>query len=78
VGEWNRVRIVARGGKLEHWLNGALAVSCDLGSADYKARLAKSKFATWEGFGAHPRGHIALQDHGDDVWFRNIRVRELR
>jgi len=60
VGEWNQTRIVARGGKLEHWLNGTLAVSCDLASADYKARLAKSKFATWEGFGTHAQGHIAL------------------
>ena len=45
---------------------------------DYKERLAKSKFATWEGYGVHAKGHIALQDHGDDVWFRNIKVREVR
>jgi len=78
IGEWNEARIVAKGKKLEHWLNGKRVVSCDLGSADYKERLAKSKFATWEGFGVHPKGHIALQDHGDDVWFRNIKVREIR
>jgi hypothetical protein len=77
VGEWNETRIVAQGPRLEHWLNGKLVVVCDLRSEDYKARLAASKFATWDGFGTHPRGHIGLQDHGDDVWFRRIRVREL-
>jgi 3-keto-disaccharide hydrolase len=77
VGQWNETRIVARGPRLEHWLNGRLVVECDLRSDDYEQRLAKSKFATWEGFGTHARGHIALQDHGDDVWFRKIRVREL-
>ena len=77
VGQWNETRIAARGSRLEHWLNGRLVVECDLQSDDYKQRLAKSKFATWEGFGTRARGHIALQDHGDDVWFRKIRVREL-
>jgi hypothetical protein len=78
VGQWNDTRIVARGSRLEHWLNGRLVVVCDLRSEDYKQRLAASKFATWEGFGVHPKGHIGLQDHGDDVWFRSIRVRELK
>lgn len=77
-GEWNDARIVAHGPRLEHWLNGRLVVVCDLRSEDYKARLAASKFAAWEGFGTHARGHIALQDHGDDVWYRAIRVRALR
>ena len=78
AGQWNQVRIVAKGKHLEHWLNGKRVVVCDLGSDDYKKRLAASKFATWEGFGTHAKGHIALQEHGDDVWFRKIRVRELR
>jgi Domain of Unknown Function (DUF1080) len=78
AGQWNEAKIVAKGPHLEHWLNGKKVVSCDLTSDDYKKRLAASKFATWEGFGTHAKGHIALQDHGDDVWFRKIRVRELR
>jgi hypothetical protein len=78
IGEWNEARIVAKGSNLEHWLNGKRVVAVDLKSADYKDRLGKSKFATWEGFGVHAKGHIALQDHGDDVWFRNIRIREIR
>ena len=56
IGQWNETRIVARGPRLEHWLNGRLVVECDLRSEDYKGRLAKSKFATWEGFGTHARG----------------------
>jgi alkylated DNA nucleotide flippase Atl1 len=78
IGQWNEARIVARGSVLEHWLNGKRVVQADLKSADYKERLAKSKFATWEGFGVHAKGHIALQEHGDDVWFRNIKIREIR
>jgi hypothetical protein len=78
VGQWNEARIVAKGSVLEHWLNGKRVVTCDLRSDDYKQRFAKSKFATWEGFGTHAKGHIGLQEHGDDVWFRNIRVREIK
>jgi hypothetical protein len=78
IGEWNEAGIVARGSVLEHWLNGKRVVVADLKSADYKERFAKSKFATWEGFGVHAKGHIALQEHGDEVWFRNIKIREIR
>lgn len=77
AGEWNQVRLVIEDGRIEHWLNGSLVVETDMNEPDYLARIQKSKFAPYEGFGVEPRGHIALQDHGDDVWYRNIRIRDL-
>ena len=77
VGEWNDVRIVIVGSRVEHWLNGVKVVSAEFGSDDWNARLAKSKFAKWKGFGVHARGHLCLQDHGDEVSYRKIRIREL-
>lgn len=82
AGEWNQLRIcVTRGGHIEHWLNGIRVVSCDLDSADFAARLKKSKFSKskeFAEFGKAPFGHIGLQDHYDtDTWFRNIRVMTL-
>jgi len=78
VGEYNRVRIVARGGRVQHWLNGRLVVSYDLDSADWKQRVAASKFAAMPGFAVSRRGRIALQDHGDTVRFRNLRIRPIK
>lgn len=78
AGAWNAVRIVARGNHIEHWLNGVKVVDYELGSADWEAKLKASKFIQWPGYGRARRGHIALQDHGDTVAFRNIRIRELR
>jgi hypothetical protein len=77
AGEWNRVRLVVRGDHVEHWLNGVRIVAYELGSADWQARVAASKFADMPGYGRARRGHIALQDHGDPVWFRNLRIRPL-
>jgi hypothetical protein len=77
VGEYNKVRLVVNDGHVEHWLNGAKIVEYDIGSDDWNARIAKSKFAGWEHFAKYRRGHIGLQDHTDRVWFRNIRIREL-
>ena len=75
VGEWNQARIVMKGTRIEHWLNDTRVVACDTASEDYRKRLAASKFATWKGYGTHAKGHVGLQDHGDDVWFRNVRIR---
>jgi hypothetical protein len=78
AGEWNEARVVVRGDHVEHWLNGVLVVEYELGSEDWSARVAGSKFAAWPAYGTADRGHIGLQDHGNRVWFRNIKVRTLR
>lgn len=77
VGEWNEVRIRKDNNKLTFWLNGVEIVNTTMASAEWDQLVAKSKFKTWEGFGKYPKGKIALQDHGHDVWFRNIRIRTL-
>jgi len=78
VGEWNEGRIRVRGWRIEHWLNGEKTVDVDLASAEGKELIARSKFKGWEKFVTLSRGHIALQDHGNRVWFRAARVRELK
>lgn len=77
VGEWNSVRIVVRGSHVEHWMNGQRIVTYELGSPEWEAKVAASKFAEWPPYGRAASGHIGLQDHGDPVWYRNIKVREL-
>ena len=77
VGEWNSARIVIRGWKIEHWLNGTKIIAVDLASPEGKAMIAGSKFKAWPKFATLSRGHIALQDHGDVVSFRSIKLREL-
>jgi hypothetical protein len=77
VGEFNEGRIVFRGGHGEHWLNGSKIVEYDVGSQRFDELLARSKYAPLEGFADLRSGHIVLQDHGDDVWYRNIQVRVI-
>ena len=74
VGEWNQVRIVVRGARVEHWMNGVGIVEYDLWTDEWRGMVAKTKFAEWPGYGMAPAGHIGLQDHGDAVWYRNIRI----
>jgi len=78
AGEWNSARIVARGPHVEHWLNGVQIAEYELGSPEWTALVAGSKFVEWPEFGTSLRGFIGLQDHGDQVWFRNMKIRELR
>lgn len=77
AGEWNHVRIVVNGNHVEHWLNGVKVVEYELGSADWTAKVAASKFAPHPHYGRNATGYIGLQDHGDQVAFRNIKVRVL-
>jgi hypothetical protein len=78
VGEWNATRIVVNGNHVEHWLNGFKMVEYELGSADWKAKVAASKFGRWPNYGLAKKGHIALQgDHNGVLAFRNIRIREM-
>ncbi|MGH9658496.1 MAG: 3-keto-disaccharide hydrolase [Bryobacteraceae bacterium] len=77
VGEWNSVRLIARGPHVEHWMNGVKLLEYDFGSPDWEARVKASKFATMPGYGRAPRGYIVLQDHGDLVTYRNIKIRPL-
>ena len=76
VGEWNHGKIVADGTKLEHWLNGKLVVSLDQSTDQWKKLFEASKYRKRENFGA-VASPILLQDHGDAVWFRNLRIRKL-
>jgi hypothetical protein len=78
VGAFNETRIIVRGNLIEHWLNGRRVVSFDRSSAEYRSKVAASKFKTTRGFGEAVRGHVLLQDHQDEVWYRSIRIRELQ
>jgi cytochrome c len=77
VGLFNEARIRVEKGRVTHWLNGVELLSYELGSPEWMARVAGSKFASMPGYGRAQRGRIALQDHGDPVWYRNIRIKRL-
>ena len=74
VGSWNEVRIVAIGPRIEHWLNDVRIVEYDIGSSDWLMRLQSSPFRDLPAYARAPRGHVALQDHGDRVAFRSVRI----
>ena len=77
IGQWNASRILVNGPRVEHWLNGAKVVEYELWSADWTDRVQKSKFKAMPRYGLEKTGHIALQDHGDEVAFRALKIRVL-
>lgn len=77
VGEWNQAKIVKKNNHLTLWLNGQKTAETTIGTPEWDALVASSKFKNWEGFGKFSKGHIALQDHGFVVSYRNIKIREL-
>ena len=76
VGEWNHTVVVTKGNHAEHWLNGMLTASYERDSDSFKALVAGSKYKDKPGFGSWPKGHILLQDHGDLVQYRSIKIRK--
>lgn len=78
VGQYNQGRIVVDHGKVQHWLNGVKVVEYDMASADFKARVAGSKFKQWPQFASGKTGAIVLQCHGNDVAFKNLKIRVLK
>ena len=77
VGNWNQAHIISNNGHVEHWLNGRKVVEFERGTQMYRALVEKSKYEKWPNFGEAKSGHILLQDHGDEVHFRSIKIREL-
>ncbi len=78
VSQWNRARIVVEGNKVTHYLNGIKVVEIVRGTLEWKAAFATSKFKDYPGFGEFATGHILLQDHGNEVHYRNIKIKELK
>ncbi len=72
-GEYNTARIVVRGDRIEHWLNGKLIVAATVGDAEWERRIKQSKFNDKPDFARNPRGKLMLTDHGSEVWYRNFK-----
>jgi hypothetical protein len=77
AGKWNRIRIVVFNNNVQYYMNGKKVVEYVINSPEWFEMLEKSKYKGWPGYAKSNRGHIALQDHGDQVWFKNIRIRVL-
>lgn len=78
IGEWNTAYIVSRGDRVEHWLNGERVLEYTRFTPQFRADVQGSKYKAWPHFGEMRDGHILLQDHGDTVFFRNIKIRVLQ
>jgi hypothetical protein len=77
VGEWNKGRIVVKGNRVQYFLNGEKTMQYVMHSPEWKKQIAASKFSKWKDFCTLEKGHIGLQDHGHQVWFRNLKIKKL-
>ena len=78
AGEWNVSEVRAHGNHIEHWLNGKKVLEYELDSPTLREAIAKSKFKDIARFGKPQKGHILLQDHGDQVWYRKVEIRTAK
>lgn len=77
AGQWNLAKIRKDNGHLTFWLNGTQIINVQMGSPEWETLINNSKFKTWKSFAKYPKGHIALQDHGHEVAFRDIKIKQL-
>jgi hypothetical protein len=77
-GQWNKSKVVLRGNHVEHWLNGKLVCQGEIGSEDWRSRVARTKFKSAPGFGENPAGRIMITYHNDETWYRSMTIQELK
>ena len=78
AGEWNQVHIICKGPQMQFFFNGKKIGELNVGSEEWKKLIGESKFKNWQGFGMAPSGPIGLQEHGKVVWFKNLKIKELK